>query len=171
MGCGCGNLIESINHVCCSADCERQWECCGCGNIIEVLKKRIPRFQCYGVDINHANIDAAEDKGIPNVHLGDSEHINEIFPSHLTFDMIIFSGLLNRQVTSRDKASGILRNALEKLNPGGYVIITGYTSCHFSAVDLSRMGIEVIRKSIPRHLFKDYTNYYLRQLYLGRKIA
>ncbi len=170
MGCGCGNLIESINRKCCSENCERQWECCGCGNIIEVLKRRIPRFQCYGVDINPANIDAAEEREIPNIHLGDSERIDEIFPSHITFDMIIFSGLLNRQVTSREKAESILRNALEKLNRSGYVIITGYTSCHFTADDLSCMGIDVMGKSIPNNIFKEYSDYYLRQLYLGRKI-
>lgn len=170
MGCGCGNLIESINHFCCSANCEKQWECCGCGNIIEVLKQRIPRFQCYGIDIISANVDAAEERNLPNILLGDSELINEIFPSHLDFDIIVFSGLLNRQVTSREKAYKILCNALHKLNSGGYVIITGYTSCHFTSDDLESMGIEVLKKSIPHQIFKDYQNYYLRQLYVGRKL-
>jgi hypothetical protein len=170
MGCGCGNLIESINDFCCSESCEKQWECCGCGNIIEVLKQRISRFHCYGIDINIANVDAAGERNLPNIHLGDSELVNQIFPSQLDFDIIIFSGLLNRQVTSREKAYKVLSNALNKLNSGGYVIITGYTSCHFTADDLETMGIEVLNKSIPHHLFKDYVDYYLRQLYVGRKL-
>jgi hypothetical protein len=95
----------------------------------------------------------------------------EIFPSQLDFDIIIFSGLLNRQVTSRKKASNILHNALQKLNSGGYVIITGYTSCHFTADDLETTGIEVLKKSIPHHIFKDYQLSYLRQLYVGRKLG
>jgi len=143
---------------------------CGCGNLIEVLKQRLPRFHYYGIDINPANVDAAKEKNLPNIRLGDSEDIGRLFPPALTFDFIIFSGLLNRQVTSRDKAFTILCNAIKRLSKEGYVIITGYTSCHFTASDLTHMGLDVLRKSIPHNLFKDYTGYYLRQLYLGQKM-
>jgi SAM-dependent methyltransferase len=132
-------------------------------------ENQVLRFRCYGIDYNPANIDAAEERNIPDIYLGDCENIDEIFPPDMHFDLIIFSGLLNRQVVDRDKARRILDKALLKLSAGGHIIITGYTSCHLTADNLAARGIDVLRKSIPPNLFKDYMNYYLRQLYLGRK--
>lgn len=170
LGCGCGNLIEAVRDRCNPRCCETEWECCGCGNVIEISRGRIRPFQCYGIDISDGNVEAARDKHLENVYVGDSEEINRIIPPGLTFDMILFCGLLNRQVLpSKDKAFAILRNALARLSPGGYIIMTGYTSCYLTAEDLTIEGIEVLQKSLPGNLFRDYENYYLRQLYVGRK--
>lgn len=170
IGCGTGDLIEDINSRFFFDSSRKRLEYRKDDNPSNVMKNRIPRFECYGVDINPANIDAAEEKSMPHIHLGDGEDIDKLFPPEMNFDLIIFSGLLNRQVVNRDKALRILDNSLIKLNMGGHIIITGYTSCHFTADDLAARGLTVLRKSIPRNLFKDYINYYLRQLYLGRKI-
>ena len=170
MGCGSGNLIEDINARFRLGSGEKQGGCIDGGALAEVSKKRLPVFECYGVDINPANVDAAEEKHLKNIFLGDCEHIDGIFPPDLNFDIIIFSGLLNRQVTDRDKAFRILDKTLKKLKHGGFVIITGYTSCHLTAENLTHMGIDVLKKCIPGNLFKDYFDYYLRQLYLGRKV-
>jgi len=170
LGCGCGNLISAVRDRCDPRCCEKQWECCGCGNIIEISRGRISRFLCYGIDISSGNVEAARSKHLENIFLGDSERIDEILSPGMTFELILFCGLLNRQVIpSKEKAVSILRSALERLDPGGYIVITGYTSCHLTAEDLSLKGIEVLRRSLPGHLFKNYENYFLRQLYVGRK--
>ncbi len=82
---------------------------------------------------------------------------------------MVFCGLLNRQITTRDQAEPILRNALSRVRRGGHIIITGYTSCHLTADDLSGLGLAVLRKCFPDRLFLDYEKYYLRQLYVARK--
>ncbi|MBN2254893.1 MAG: class I SAM-dependent methyltransferase [Deltaproteobacteria bacterium] len=170
MGCGAGNLIEDINERFFFEEGERQQKSGTNGNLNDTVKNRVPRFKCYGIDNNPANIDAAEEENIPDIYLGDCENIDGILPQDMHFDLIIFSGLLNRQVVDRDKALRIFENAILKLTTGGHIIITGYTSCHLTAEDLTARGIDVLRKSIPHNLFKDYMNYYLRQIYLGRKI-
>lgn len=142
---------------------------CGSGNLIQIVKKRFPDADCYGIDINDKNIEATEENELPNIYLGDSEKINDILPDGLSFDVIIFCGLLNKQVTTREESTKILSNSLQKLKKGGHVIITGYSACHLTANDLTNMGIEVLRKSIPENIFKNYFNFYLRQIYLGKK--
>jgi 2-polyprenyl-3-methyl-5-hydroxy-6-metoxy-1,4-benzoquinol methylase len=142
---------------------------CGPGNFIEAITKRFPNVNCCGIDINVKNINAAKEKKLSNIFLGDCEWIDDILPDDLFFDMVIFCGLLNIQITDKEKATRILNKTLQKLKIGGHIIITGYSPCHFTAEDLTQMGIKVLRKTIPKNIFKDYMDYYLRQLYLGRK--
>lgn len=170
MGCGCGALIESIHRAGCAQEHTARWEVCGCGNLMEINRAPIPTVDCYGIDINPDNIEAAQEKGICHILLGDGEDIDALLPPDMMFEIIVFCGLLNRQVTSRKKAEQILTGAMHRLKPGDHIIVTGYTSCHFTARDFSGMGMEVLRKSIPEHIFKDYQSYSLRQLYVARKI-
>lgn len=142
---------------------------CGSGNLIEAIKDRFPNANCYGIDINIKNIEAVKEKRLSNIFPGDCEWIDDILPDDLFFDMVIFCGLLNIQITDKEKATRILNKTLQKLKIGGHIIMTGYSPCHFTAEDLTRMGIYVLRKSIPKNIFKDYMGYYLRQLYLGKK--
>jgi len=142
---------------------------CGSGNLIEAITGRFPNVNFYGIDINIKNIEAAKEKKLSNIFLGDCEWIDDFLPDGIFFDTIIFCGLLNIQITDRDKAIKILNNTIQKLKSDGHIIITGYSPCHFTAEDLTRKGIQVLRKSIPKNIFKDYMDYSLRQLYLGRK--
>jgi len=142
---------------------------CGSGNLIKLITDRVPNVIYYGIDDNSKNIEAAKEKKLSNIFLGDCERIDEILPDTLFFDMILFCGLLNVQVTNKEKAEKILNRTILRLKSGGHIIITGYSPCHFTADDLSKKGIHVLRKSIPQNIFKDYAGYYLRQLYLGRK--
>ena len=142
---------------------------CGSGNLINLITDRIPDVIYYGIDNNNKNIEAAKEKKLSNIFLGDCERIDEIFPDNLFFDMILFCGLLNVQVTNKKKADKILNKTVPRLKSGGHIIITGYSPCHFTADDLAEKGIQVLCKSIPQNIFKDYTGYYLRQLYLGKK--
>ena len=142
---------------------------CGSGNLIKLITDSIPNVIYYGIDDNNKNIEAAKEKKLSNIFLGDCERIDEILPDALFFDMILFCGLLNVQVTNKKKADKILNKTIPRLKSGGYIIITGYSPCHFTADDLAEKGIQVLCKSIPQNIFKDYTGYYLRQLYLGKK--
>jgi len=142
---------------------------CGSGNLIREIVHRFPDADCHGLDITPANIEAAEDEGMKDIYHGDAEMVNDIIPEGRIFDVMVFSGLLNRQVTEREETVMILKESLKRLKQGGYVIITGYSSCHLSADDLTNMGIEVLQKSFPGNIFKDYFDYYLRQFYLGRR--
>ena len=142
---------------------------CGSGNLIKLITDRIPNVIYYGIDGNSKNIEAAKEKKLSNIFLGDCERIDEILSDALFFDMILFCGLLNVQVTNKEKADKILNKTIPRLKSGGHIIITGYSPCHFTAEDLAEKGIQVLRKSIPKNIFKDYIGYYLRQLYLGRK--
>jgi SAM-dependent methyltransferase len=170
MGCGCGDLIESIQRAGCAHEHSTRWEVCGCGNLMQVNCVRIPSTDCCGIDINTENIEAGREKGIGRILQGDGEDLEALLPSSAMFDIIIFCGLLNRQVTSRAKAGRILQESLRRLKHGGHIIVTGYTSCHFTAKDLSGMGLDVLRKSITEHIFRDYQGYWLRQLYVARKM-
>jgi 2-polyprenyl-3-methyl-5-hydroxy-6-metoxy-1,4-benzoquinol methylase len=143
---------------------------CGSGNLIQAIKKSYPDAECYGIDINDKNIEATEENELPNIYLGDSEKINDILPDGLSFDVIIFCGLLNKQVTTREESTKILANSLQRLKKGGHIIMTGYSACYLTANNLTSMGIQILRKSIPENIFKDYFHFYLRQLYLGRKL-
>jgi len=142
---------------------------CGSGNLIKLITDRMPNVNYCGVDDNSKNIEAAKEKKLSNIFLGDCERIDEILPDTLFFDMILYCGLLNVQVTNKEKAGKILNKTISRLKSGGHIIITGYSPCHFTAEDLAEKGIQVLRKSIPKNIFKDYMGYYLRQLYLGRK--
>ena len=142
---------------------------CGSGNLIELITDRVPKVIYCGIDSNSKNIEAAKEKKLSNIFLGDCESIDEILPDNLFFDMILFCGLLNVQITNKEKADKILNKTIPRLKSGGHIIITGYSPCHFTAEDLAEKGIQVLRKSIPKNIFKDYMCYYLRQLYLGRK--
>ena len=142
---------------------------CGCGDLIETCSMHIPDLECYGVDINADNIQAAKEKKNANIMEGDCEDLESVLPGDLRFDIIICCGLLNKQVISRDTAGIIFEKAAGRLQEGGHIIVTGYTACHLTAKDLSRMGIDVLRKSIPENLFKSYLEYHLRQFYVGRK--
>lgn len=142
---------------------------CGSGNLIEVITDHFPGVNYCGIDSNSKNIEAAKEKRLSNIFLGDCEWIDEILPDTLFFDMILFCGLLNIQVTDKEKAGKILDKTIQRLKIGGHIIITGYSPCHFHTEDLAGKGIQVLRKSIPKNIFKDYMGYYIRQLYLGRK--
>ena len=142
---------------------------CGPGNLIEAITGRFSKVNYYGIDSNSKNIEAAKEKKLSNIFFGDCEWIDDILPDDLFFDMIIFCGLLNIQVTDKEKATKILDKTIQRLKSRGHIIITGYSPCHFNAEDLTRKGIQVLRKSIPKNIFKDYMHYYIRQLYLGRK--
>lgn len=170
MGCGCGDLIEAIQCVCRNKQCILEWEGCGCGNLMQVNRRPLPAIECHGIDINPDNIEAAAEKNISGIYLGDCDTVAAILPRDLHFDLMVFCGLLNRQVTTREKARQILANALQQLKTGGHIIVTGYTSCHLTAEDFSGMGLEVLRKSIPSNIFRNYQSYYLRQLYVARKM-
>lgn len=170
MGCGCGNFMESIRCACDETGYPVDWSVCGCGNLLEMTPRRMPALSCWGIDINPDNIEAAEEKGLHRVFLGDGEAAGRILPSDVMFDTIVFSGLLNRQVISREKSGRILAGAINRLKMGGHVIVTGFTSCHFTADDLSVMGLSVLQKSFPENIFKDYESYALRQLYVAQKI-
>ncbi len=127
-------------------------------------------IECCGLDINPDNIEAAMEKNISGLRLGDGEDIETLLSPEMLFGVVIFCGLLNRQVTTREKALKILTKALSRLRSGGHIIVSGYTSCHFSASDLAGLGMTVLRKSIPENIFRDYRGYHLRQLYAARKM-
>jgi len=142
---------------------------CGSGNLLERIAERYPDAECHGIDMNPDNVEASRERGLTRIYEGDAEEMDRLLPAETTYDVIVFCGLLNRQVTEREKAWNILMQAVRRLNPQGHLLITGYSSCHLTADDLSRAGLAVIRKSLPQHLFKDYDTYALRQLYLCRK--
>jgi len=144
---------------------------CGSGNLLERIAERYPDAECHGIDMNPDNVEASREKGLSRIYEGDAEEMDRLLPAETTYDVIVFCGLLNRQVTEREKAWNILMQGVRRLNPQGHLVITGYSSCHLTADDLSRAGLAVIRKSLPKHLFKDYDTYALRQLYLCRKDA
>lgn len=169
MGCGCGDLIDSIICRFRSKKDMGAWEACGCGNLIETTSRRRPDLECYGIDINPENIRAAEEKKILNVVQGDCEYLDSYIPEDIKFDIVICCGLLNKQVTSKLEAGNILERAVDRLIAGGHIIITGYSACHLTAEDLAGMGIHVLCKSIPENIFKSYYEYHLRQFYICRK--
>jgi SAM-dependent methyltransferase len=142
---------------------------CGSGNLLERIAERFPGAECWGIDMNPDNVEAATEKGLARVYEGDAEEMDRLLPGDVTFDVVVFCGLLNRQVTEREKAWNILLQGVERLNPQGHVLITGYSSCHLTADDLSGAGLTVIRKCLPINLFKNYDNFALRQFYLCRK--
>jgi len=142
---------------------------CGSGNLLERIAERYPDAECHGIDMNPDNVEAAMEKGLSRIYEGNAEEMDRLLPGDTTFDVIVFCGLLNRQVTERETAWNILMQAVKRLKPQGHILITGYSSCHLTADDLSRAGLAVIRKSLPKHLFRDYDTYALRQFYLCRK--
>lgn len=142
---------------------------CGSGNLLERIAERFPDAELHGLDVNPDNIEASRDRGMTNIYEGDAGDMDRLLPRDMTFDVIVFCGLLNRQVTERQQALDILTLALKRLAPGGHIVITGYSSCHLTADELSRAGLSVLRKCLPKHLFRDYEGYALRQLYLCRK--
>jgi len=137
---------------------------CGSGNLLERIAQRHPDAECHGIDMNPDNVEAAREKGLTHVYEGRAEEMDRLLPIGILFDAIVFCGLLNRQVTERQQARDILTAAVKRLSPGGHIVITGYSSCHLTADDLSRAGLSVLRKCLPKNLFRDYEGYALRQL-------
>ncbi len=167
VGCGCGDLIQGLQEG--IRRREALWERSGCADLQRIRRPRLARvLDCHGIDVNPDNIEEAGRRGIPNVRVGEGEDAAGP-PGEAPFDILIFCGLLNRQVTTREQAQAILRRTLPRLSRSGHIVITGYTSCHLAADDLVRHGLTVLRKSFPNRLFLDYSNYHLRQLYVARK--
>jgi len=168
VGCGCGDLLQAL------LDDDRKrgagGDSSGPSDLPRSRSGSAPTVDCRGIDSNPDNVEEARRRGLPNVRVGDGEDIAAL-SEHGSFDILIFCGLLNRQILSREKAERILGKALSGLRKAGHVIITGYTSCHLTAEDLARAGLAVIRKSFPDRLFLDYKDYHLRQFYVARKDA
>jgi len=92
---------------------------CGSGNLIEAITDRFPNVNYCGIDSNSKNIEAAREKKLSNIFLGDCRWIDDILPDTLFFDMILFCGLLNIQVTDKEKADKILNKTIQRLKSGG----------------------------------------------------
>jgi len=142
---------------------------CGGGNLLAAIRQAFPQAFFAGIDISPDNVATAQAKGFSNISEGDGEDVATIYAAEPPFDMIIFCGLLNRQITDADTARKILKSSLTRLARGGHMIITGYSSCHFTSRDLRKLGLTVLKKSIPGNIFKDYDTFYLRQLYVVRR--
>lgn len=169
VGCGCGDLIQELQDVLRSR--EEEWGNCGCADLRRLLRLMPPRpLECHGIDANPDNVEEAGRRGLVSIRVGDAEDVKEP-PGEPAFDILIFCGLLNRQITTREQAEEILRHSLSRLRRGGHLIITGYTSCHLTADDLSRLGLVVLQKCFPDRLFLNYKEYHLRQFYVARKDA
>lgn len=167
IGCGCGDLLQELRDSMRTA--EQEWERYGCADLRRLRNLAPARsLEFHGIDINPENVEEARHRGLSNIRVGEAGNEMDL-PGGQTFDIVVFCGLLNRQITTRDQAETILRNALSRVRRGGHIIITGYTSCHLTADDLSGLGLAVLRKCFPDRLFLDYEKYYLRQLYVARK--
>ncbi len=143
---------------------------CGAGNLLAKISKEYPEAVLYGVDISYDNVESAREKGLAHVYEGNALNLKPLLPGASYFDVVILCGVLNRQVVDEGTARAMLRKTFRLLNPGGYFIVTGYSSCHFSSSDFQKMGLTVLNKSIPSNLFKSYDNFALRQLYVARKM-
>ncbi len=142
---------------------------CGAGNLLAAIRREHPQAHYAGLDISPANVEAAKEKGLEDIREERGENVAAAFAGEPLFDVIIFCGVLNRQIMDADSARTILRKSLTRLEKGGYVIVTGYSSCHFSARQLQREGLTVLKKSIPENIFQDYDEFHLRQFYMARK--
>jgi len=56
---------------------------CGPGNLIQAITGRFPKVNYYGIDSNSKNIQAAKEKKLSNIFLGDCEWIDDILPDDL----------------------------------------------------------------------------------------
>ncbi|MCX5906927.1 MAG: class I SAM-dependent methyltransferase, partial [Deltaproteobacteria bacterium] len=106
---------------------------CGSGNLLQAFRDRYPQACFYGVDISPDNVEAAGEKGFAHVCEGDAQSLDKLFGKEILFDLIIFCGVLNRQIMDAETASTILDKSIKLLTPGGHILITGYSSCHFTA--------------------------------------
>ena len=142
---------------------------CGSGNLLAAIRRDHPEAYYAGLDISPDNVEAAKEKGFDDIREERGENVAAAYAAAPLFDVIVFCGVLNRQIMDGDSARKILKKTLSRLGKGGHVIITGYSSCHFSARDLKRQGLTVLKKSIPANIFKNYDEFYLRQFYVARK--
>jgi 2-polyprenyl-3-methyl-5-hydroxy-6-metoxy-1,4-benzoquinol methylase len=142
---------------------------CGSGNLLRKIRRRYPHVNFQGIDISSENVDSARAKGFTHIHEGDACNIEKHLPEGHTFDMIVFCGMLNRQIMGVGEARTVLKKSLSFLRTEGHLLITGYSSCHFCSRELQRLGLTVLNKSLPENILKNYDDYRLRQLYLVRK--
>jgi len=142
---------------------------CGSGNLLAAIRRDNPHAYYAGFDIGPDNVEAAKEKGLENIREEKGENVATVYAMAPPFDVIIFCGILNRQIMDGDSARTILKKSLTRLAKGGLVIITGYSSCHFCARELKKKGLTVLNKSIPENIFRDYDEFYLRQFYVARK--
>ena len=142
---------------------------CGAGDLLHAISRTYPRADCHGIDSSSMNTASAKEKGLACIYEGDARNVENLLPAGKTFDLMIFCGVLNRQVTTVGSARNILKKCIRVLRYGGHVIITGYSSCHFDSRNLERLGLTVLNKSLPGNILKGYDAFHLRQFYLARK--
>ncbi|MDI9570904.1 MAG: methyltransferase domain-containing protein [Pseudomonadota bacterium] len=142
---------------------------CGSGNLLAAIRRDHPEAHYAGVDISPDNVEAAREKGFDDIRQGRGEDVATMYAPEPLFDVIVFCGVLNRQIMDGHTARKILKRSLTRLEGGGHVIITGYSSCHLSARELKREGLTALKKSIPENIFRDYDEFHLRQFYVARK--
>ncbi len=99
--------------------------------------------------------------------LTSSLPLNQFFnQNHLKQPAIVISsGGLNYQVMAREEALSVAHQVYNLLPPDGIFIVTGYSASLLHSEDFTKIGFEVLNKSVP-HYWKNRSP---KQLYILRK--
>ena len=139
----------------------------GPGKLALAIKEKYPSIDVYALDYNEDIVtDAGKLLGAEKVRCGKAQHVEAAFDGK-KFDVIVANAFFEREVLEQDSiAREILQASFNQLNPGGYLITTGYTPLIISRADLENAGFEVLNTVVPEHLFSFALP---KQLYVARK--
>lgn len=109
---------------------------CGHGTLLKLIATRFPQLRLMGSDLNQEMVDMAKRLNPDiNIYKADAIESSQLGLEVNSIDLLIFSGLINKSVLTREEAEQIMRSFAFFSKDYGYVIATGKTFPWFSSED------------------------------------
>ncbi|MFC1617559.1 methionine biosynthesis protein MetW, partial [Candidatus Margulisiibacteriota bacterium] len=125
----------------------------GKGALLGMLEKT-KKYKCWGIEKNKPSAKQSQKKLTSKVIQGDLCELKEIIEKHKELknpNCLIFSGILTREVISKQNALKILKTSKQCLANNGVIIITGFAPNYFNSNDYKKMGFKVINTYDPNN--------------------
>ncbi|MBN2367825.1 hypothetical protein JXC34_02310 [Candidatus Woesearchaeota archaeon] len=127
-------------------------------SLSSIIEDQYPRLKMsyHVVDNNLVSIERANELHIGSAfsaHLEDLAETENIFQVIGAAPYIVTAiGGLNKNVISKEEARKLAGTVYEGLNPGGFFVVTGYSSCHMNSLQFSEIGFEILNMSLPENI-------------------
>jgi len=100
------------------------------------------------------------------IHQADLAIGDNPFPFVELPDIVTALGGLNKGVISRSDALSLTKMVYNGMKPGGFFMVSGYTSCLLNAQKFSEVGFNVLNMGVPENIINGWVP---KQLYVLQK--
>ena len=119
--------------------------CCS-GHLIKEVRQQFPWYTVKGSDANEKVVAAARERN-PGIEIRQDDAQTLSYLRDGSVDLFLCSGLLAKQVLSRETAVRVLETLQRKLKPGGRVLVCSKSERWFRGDDYQQAGFEVTKRA------------------------